>query len=171
MSTTELSRKLRKGFFPSVTPATVRLWLVYLLDLVTDYCICFSSRNCSVYEIWCTVGRCIWATEKCWINSEGVLDQSTRACQGNFRQCENLGSTARNKIPTQEQCVCVRWVNLWSRLHWVISRMLEMEKDSANCEPLLESTTSSLGEESMQMLLISTQRTNMTLCIEYAVKR
>ncbi|KAJ8590501.1 GTP-binding protein [Rhizopogon salebrosus TDB-379] len=47
----------------------------------------------------------------------------------------------------------------------------EMEKDSADCEPLLESTASALGEEAMQMLLISTQRTNMTLCIKYAVEK
>ncbi|KAJ8594170.1 hypothetical protein M405DRAFT_809478, partial [Rhizopogon salebrosus TDB-379] len=46
----------------------------------------------------------------------------------------------------------------------------EMEKDNANCEPLLESTTSTLGEEQMQMLLISTQQTNMALCIKYAVE-
>jgi hypothetical protein len=49
--------------------------------------------------------------------------------------------------------------------------MLAMEKDTANCNPLLESTTSALGEESMQMLLISTQRTNMALCIKYAVEK
>jgi hypothetical protein len=49
--------------------------------------------------------------------------------------------------------------------------MLEMEKDNANCEPLLESTTSTLGEEPMQMLLISTQRTNIALCIKYAVEK
>jgi hypothetical protein len=46
-----------------------------------------------------------------------------------------------------------------------------MEKDSADCVPLLESTTSVLGEEAMQMLLISTQRTNMALCIKYAVEK
>jgi hypothetical protein len=50
-------------------------------------------------------------------------------------------------------------------------RTLEMEKDNANCERLLESTTSALSEESMQMLLISTQQTNMALCIKYAVEK
>jgi len=49
--------------------------------------------------------------------------------------------------------------------------MLEMEKNNADCEPLLESTTSALGEEAMQMLLISTQQTNMALCIKYAVEK
>src|SRR6266436_3436998 len=46
-----------------------------------------------------------------------------------------------------------------------------MDKDSADCGPLLEGTTSALGEEAMQMLLISTQRTNLALCIKYAVER
>ncbi|KAJ8593996.1 GTP-binding protein [Rhizopogon salebrosus TDB-379] len=46
-----------------------------------------------------------------------------------------------------------------------------MEKDSGDCVPLVESTTSALGEEAMQMLLISTQRTNMALCIKYAVEK
>jgi hypothetical protein len=49
--------------------------------------------------------------------------------------------------------------------------ILEMDKDNADCGPLLEGTTSALGEEAMQMLLISTQRTNLALCIKYAVKR
>ena len=49
--------------------------------------------------------------------------------------------------------------------------MLEMEKDTADCVPLLEITTSALGEEAMQMLLISTQRTNMALCVKYAVEK
>jgi hypothetical protein len=49
--------------------------------------------------------------------------------------------------------------------------MLGMEKDSADCEPLLARTTSALGKEEMQMLLISTQRMNMALCIKYAVEK
>jgi hypothetical protein len=49
--------------------------------------------------------------------------------------------------------------------------MLATEKDSADCVPLLESTAGALGEEAMQMLLISTQQTNMALCIKYAVEK
>jgi hypothetical protein len=45
-----------------------------------------------------------------------------------------------------------------------------MDKDDADCGPLLEGTTNALGEEAMQMLLISTQRMNLALCIKYAVK-
>jgi len=46
-----------------------------------------------------------------------------------------------------------------------------MEKDNADCGPLLECTTSALGEEEMQMLLITTQQTNLSLCVKYAVER
>jgi len=49
--------------------------------------------------------------------------------------------------------------------------IVEMEKDNADCGPLLECTTGALGEEAMQMLLISTQQTNLGLCIKYAVER
>jgi len=46
-----------------------------------------------------------------------------------------------------------------------------MENNNADCGPLLECTTEALGEEAMQMLLISTQQTNLALCIKYAVKK
>jgi len=46
-----------------------------------------------------------------------------------------------------------------------------MEKDNADCGPLLECTTGALDEEAMQMLLISTQQTNLALCIKYAVEK
>jgi len=46
-----------------------------------------------------------------------------------------------------------------------------MEKDNADCGPLLECTAGALGEEAMQMLLISTQQTNLALCIKYAVEK
>jgi len=46
-----------------------------------------------------------------------------------------------------------------------------MEKDNADCGALLECTTAALGEEAMQMLLISTQQTNLALCIKYAVEK
>jgi len=53
----------------------------------------------------------------------------------------------------------------------VIAHIVEMEKDHADCGPLLECTTKALGEETMQMLLISTQQTNLALCIKYAVEK
>ena len=49
--------------------------------------------------------------------------------------------------------------------------ILEMDKDNADCGPLLEGTTNALGDEAMQMLLVSTQQTNLALCIKFAVER
>jgi len=46
-----------------------------------------------------------------------------------------------------------------------------MEKNNADCGPLLECTTGALGEEALQMLLISTQQTSLELCIKYAVEK
>jgi hypothetical protein len=46
-----------------------------------------------------------------------------------------------------------------------------MNTDETDCGPLLESTTGALGDEALQMLLISTQQTNLEVCITFAVKR
>jgi len=53
----------------------------------------------------------------------------------------------------------------------VIVCIVEMEKDNADCGPLLECTTGALDEEAMQMLLISMQQTNLALCIKHAVEK
>jgi hypothetical protein len=46
-----------------------------------------------------------------------------------------------------------------------------MNINETDCGPLLASTTGALGDEALEMLLISTQQTNLELCIAYAVKR
>ncbi|KAJ8580220.1 hypothetical protein M405DRAFT_834693, partial [Rhizopogon salebrosus TDB-379] len=67
--------------------------------------------------------------------------------------------------------------NIWGRLcetrHPPKSyiRLAKMNIDEADCGPLLECTTGALGDEALQMLLISTQHTNLELCITYAVKK
>jgi len=53
----------------------------------------------------------------------------------------------------------------------VIACIVEMERENANCGPLLECTAGALGEEALQMLLRSTQQTNLALCIKYAVEK
>jgi hypothetical protein len=53
----------------------------------------------------------------------------------------------------------------------VTFRTTEMNIDNTDCGPLLECTTGALGDEALQMLLISTQQTNLELCITYAVKK
>ncbi|KAJ8581424.1 hypothetical protein M405DRAFT_777435, partial [Rhizopogon salebrosus TDB-379] len=67
--------------------------------------------------------------------------------------------------------------NIWGRLcgtrhppkNYV--RLAQMNIDKTDCGPLLDCTTGALGDEALEMLLISTQQTNLELCITYAVKR
>ncbi|KAJ8582918.1 hypothetical protein M405DRAFT_538626 [Rhizopogon salebrosus TDB-379] len=46
-------------------------------------------------------------------------------------------------------------------------RLAKMNIDETDCGPLLECTRVALREEALQMLLISTQQTNLELCITY----
>jgi hypothetical protein len=46
-----------------------------------------------------------------------------------------------------------------------------MNIDGPDCGLLLECTMDALGDEALQMLLISTQQMNLELCITYAVKK
>ncbi|KAJ8581803.1 hypothetical protein M405DRAFT_831779 [Rhizopogon salebrosus TDB-379] len=65
--------------------------------------------------------------------------------------------------------------NIWGRLcgtrhppkNYV--RLANMNIDDTDCGLLLECTTGALGDEALQMLLMSTQQTNLELCITYAV--
>jgi len=45
-----------------------------------------------------------------------------------------------------------------------------MHEDNADCGSLLEKTATALDEVALQLLLVSTQQTNLHLCIEWAVK-
>jgi hypothetical protein len=47
---------------------------------------------------------------------------------------------------------------------------VDMDKDGADCGPLMEQTTEALDDEALQQLLVSSQVTNLTLCIIYALK-
>jgi hypothetical protein len=46
-----------------------------------------------------------------------------------------------------------------------------MNIDKVDCGPLIECTTGALGDEALQKLLISTQQTNLELCITCAVEK
>ncbi|KIO03610.1 hypothetical protein M404DRAFT_611050 [Pisolithus tinctorius Marx 270] len=46
-----------------------------------------------------------------------------------------------------------------------------MQKEGANCMALLKCTADCLSEGALQKLLISTQQTNLAMCIEFAVKK
>ncbi|KAI6138115.1 hypothetical protein BKA82DRAFT_811872, partial [Pisolithus tinctorius] len=46
-----------------------------------------------------------------------------------------------------------------------------MDEEGADCTPLLTCTANALGEGGLQQLLISTQQTNLGLCIEFAIMK
>ncbi|KAF8447467.1 hypothetical protein L210DRAFT_3641406 [Boletus edulis BED1] len=45
-----------------------------------------------------------------------------------------------------------------------------MDKSSKGCTKLVEATTGVLGEEALQMLLVSAQEVNIAICVRYAVR-
>ncbi|KAG2135022.1 hypothetical protein BD769DRAFT_1712375 [Suillus cothurnatus] len=46
-----------------------------------------------------------------------------------------------------------------------------MDKDDADCGPLIERTAATLDDEVVGQLFVSTQQTNLELCMKYAVER
>ncbi|KAI6143898.1 hypothetical protein BKA82DRAFT_4178705 [Pisolithus tinctorius] len=50
-------------------------------------------------------------------------------------------------------------------------RLTGMEQDSAECEELLKCTANALTEEGLQGLLISSQQSNLGLCMEFAIMK
>ncbi|KAG2030123.1 hypothetical protein BDR03DRAFT_214183 [Suillus americanus] len=46
-----------------------------------------------------------------------------------------------------------------------------MNEDNADCGPLIERTAATLDNEVLQQLFVSTQQTNLELCMKYAVER
>ncbi|KAG1798595.1 uncharacterized protein HD556DRAFT_1462284 [Suillus plorans] len=46
-----------------------------------------------------------------------------------------------------------------------------MEKDDADCKTLIERTAGALDNEVLQQLFVSTQQTNLEICMKYAVER
>ena len=56
---------------------------------------------------------------------------------------------------------------------WCIPFFADMHKSASDdgCNLLLEKTAEALNEEALQMLLVTTQHSNMMICIKYAVER
>ena len=52
----------------------------------------------------------------------------------------------------------------------MVLMFVDMHENGADCGPLLEMTATALDEVALQLLLVSTQQTNLHLCIEWAVK-
>ncbi|OAX30789.1 hypothetical protein K503DRAFT_704807, partial [Rhizopogon vinicolor AM-OR11-026] len=96
-----------------------------------------------------------------------------------FGQLKESGLTqleSKRRAPEKAKEICTK-MKIWDRLRETqyppkdCIYLAEMDMENADCGPLLEGTTNALGEEAMQMLLISTQRTNLALCIKYAIER
>jgi len=59
-----------------------------------------------------------------------------------------------------------------SKLRYMLTvDLLDMDKDDADCGPLMERTAGTLDDEVVEQLFVSTQKTNMELCMKYAVER
>jgi hypothetical protein len=48
---------------------------------------------------------------------------------------------------------------------------LDMDKDGADCGPLIERTAETLNDDTLKQLFISTQQTTLELCMRYAVEK
>jgi hypothetical protein len=46
----------------------------------------------------------------------------------------------------------------------------DMDKDDADCGPLIERTAEVLDDDTLKQMFVSTQRTNVELCMRYAVE-
>ncbi|KAG1810387.1 GTP-binding protein [Suillus plorans] len=46
-----------------------------------------------------------------------------------------------------------------------------MDRDDADCGPLIEQTAGTLDNEALQQLFVSTQKTNLEICMKYAVDK
>jgi hypothetical protein len=44
-----------------------------------------------------------------------------------------------------------------------------MDKDDADCGPLIERTAETLDDDTLKQMFVSTQRTNLEVCMKYAV--
>jgi hypothetical protein len=53
----------------------------------------------------------------------------------------------------------------------MIIGLLDMDKDDADCGSLIERTAGTLDNEVLQQLFVSTQQTNLELCMKYVVER
>jgi hypothetical protein len=46
-----------------------------------------------------------------------------------------------------------------------------MDKDGADCGPLIERTAETLNDDTLKQLFVSTQQTTLELCMRYAVEK
>ncbi|KAG1721649.1 GTP-binding protein [Suillus lakei] len=74
---------------------------------------------------------------------------------------------ARPKCYVRLESKSFRLICPVSELTWVIQ---DMNKPSTNCDTLLERTTFALDDEELRLCLVSTQQSNLELCIKCAIE-
>jgi hypothetical protein len=47
----------------------------------------------------------------------------------------------------------------------------DMNEDNADCGALIECTAATLNNEMLEQLLVSTQQTNLEICMRYAIEK
>ncbi|KAG2037986.1 hypothetical protein BDR03DRAFT_862964 [Suillus americanus] len=47
----------------------------------------------------------------------------------------------------------------------------DMDKDNADCRPLIERTAEALDDDTLKQMFVSTQRTSLEVCMRYAIER
>ena len=93
--------------------------------------------------------------------------------EGIFNRADVWGRLSKMTYPPKS---CVRMGGLYHFFMYaycVLSfiYMLGMHRSNGSCNSLLETTAAALGEETLQMLIVSAQETNIALCINYAVQQ
>ena len=101
------------------------------------------------------------------------LSKAEALIEGIFDRADVWG---RLSIMTYPPKSCVRIEGLhyvFLSTHWVLlfTNMPDMHKSIEGCHSLLETTATTLSEETLQMLFVSAQETNIALCMKYAAKQ
>ena len=92
---------------------------------------------------------------------------------GIFNQANVWGRLSNMTYPPKS---CVRLAGLYYvflSTYWVLvfTNMLGMHRSNEGCNSLLENTAAVLSEETLQMLFVSAQETNIALCVNYATQQ
>ncbi|KAI5996612.1 GTP-binding protein, partial [Pisolithus orientalis] len=82
---------------------------------------------------------------------------------------------AQEKIAERERELLEKWLahikHELGKCKFPPKGYVSLQNGSADCNALMQCTANMLNEEGLQRLLISTQQSSITLCVEYAVHR
>ena len=93
--------------------------------------------------------------------------------EGIFNRADLWGRLSKMTYPPKS---CVRIEGLYYVffvIYWILlfTNMLGLHRSNWGCQSLLENTAATLSEETLQMLFVSAQETNIGLCISSAVQQ